>query len=280
MKNMHAIFSYIFPKSSSIILLALSLTPLTALAGGLELYEMGTPGVGLAAAGEAARAQDASTLFTNPAGMTSLERSQILLGAQAMYGDAHFDRDANTTMPGDASGNPVGFFPGGSFFYVQNISPDLAVGLGSFLYFGLPLDFANEWSGRYYSQDNALLGMSLMLSIAYKLTELLSVGVGLNAMYGMMQQQATINNVDLDFKDKPSYDPLGQGISQLLSSSRELDMGMFVPTELMFSAYHEVNDCWAILGSAGWQDWSSFGKVDVAIDESRTDFTTTTDMNT
>ena len=45
-------------------------------AGGLSLYEIGTEDVGLASAGYTARAQDASTVFTNPAGMTRLEGTQ------------------------------------------------------------------------------------------------------------------------------------------------------------------------------------------------------------
>ena len=54
----------------------------SAQAGGLYLYELGTPDVGAAAAGWAARAQDASTVFTNPAGMTRLEKSELLVGVQ------------------------------------------------------------------------------------------------------------------------------------------------------------------------------------------------------
>ena len=46
-----------------------------AAAGGISLYEVGTADVGLAAAGYTARAQDASTVFTNPAGMTRRWRS-------------------------------------------------------------------------------------------------------------------------------------------------------------------------------------------------------------
>jgi long-subunit fatty acid transport protein len=55
-------------------------------AGGFFLYEIGTPDVGLASAGYAARAQDASTVFTNPAGMTMLDNSQLLAGIQPIYG--------------------------------------------------------------------------------------------------------------------------------------------------------------------------------------------------
>jgi len=46
------------------------------------LYEVGTADVGLASAGYTARAQDASTAFTNPAGMTRLDGSQATLGAR------------------------------------------------------------------------------------------------------------------------------------------------------------------------------------------------------
>jgi long-chain fatty acid transport protein len=305
----------------SIVAAITLLLPCAAFAGGLELYELGTPGLGLASAGEAARAQDASTLFTNPAGMTLLERSQLLVGAQALYGDAHFDRDENTTTPGSASGNPVGFFPGGSFFYVNDLTPDWKVGFGSFSYFGLPLDFANKWSGRYYSQDNALLGLTFMPSVAYKVSDHLSFGVGLNAMYGIVQQQVAINNldprlgdgkldvrdeawgfgadvgvlyevndctrfglrylseVDLGFEPAPEYTNLGPGLARLLNGSRRIDMGMTVPTDLMLSGYHALNDDWALLGSTGWQQWSKFGKVDVAVTSADTERVTTIDLH-
>ena len=46
----------------------------------LMLYEVGTEDVGLASAGYTARAQDASTVFTNPAGMTRLDGTQSTLG--------------------------------------------------------------------------------------------------------------------------------------------------------------------------------------------------------
>jgi len=51
-------------------------------AGGLWLYESGAPDLGTAAAGRAALAADASTAGTNPAGMTRLERSQMLAAFQ------------------------------------------------------------------------------------------------------------------------------------------------------------------------------------------------------
>jgi long-chain fatty acid transport protein len=51
-------------------------------AGGISLYEVGRADIGLASAGYSARAQDASTVFTNPTGMTRLADDQLTLGAQ------------------------------------------------------------------------------------------------------------------------------------------------------------------------------------------------------
>jgi long-chain fatty acid transport protein len=304
----------------SVLVLALFVS--NAHAGGLELYELGTPGVGLASAGEAARAQDASTLFTNPAGMSRLERSEVTAGLQPLYGDAHFDRDENTSTPGSSSGNPVGFLPGASMFYVNRLSEDWSVGLGSFSYFGLPLEFDNDWSGRYYAQDTAMLGLTFMPSIAYKFSNQLSVGAGLNAMYGIFREQAAVNNIDprlgdgkveisdgdwgfgadvgimyqisdrsrlglrylsqvnLDFSDSPEYTNLGPAYTQILTGSRRLDLGVTVPTEIMLSGFHELDDEWAVLASAGWQDWSKFGRVDVAITSADAERTSTLEVET
>ena len=48
-----------------------------AQAGGLFLYEVGPSDVGYAAAGNAARAEEPSTLLFNPAGMTRLPGTQV-----------------------------------------------------------------------------------------------------------------------------------------------------------------------------------------------------------
>src|SRR5436309_8084215 len=56
-----------------------------AVAGGMMAYELGTADVGLASAGYGARAQDASTVFTNPAGMTRLDGNQFLGAGQLFW---------------------------------------------------------------------------------------------------------------------------------------------------------------------------------------------------
>ena len=68
---------------------------------GLWLYEQGTPDLGAAAAGRVARADDASTAGNNPAGMTRLDRSQMLAAFQGMFFESEFDVDSATFSGGD-----------------------------------------------------------------------------------------------------------------------------------------------------------------------------------
>jgi long-chain fatty acid transport protein len=140
----------------------------TAWAGGIMLYQFGSPDVGLAAAGYAARAQDAATVFTNPAGMGRLEKSQVLGGLQALYGDVEFSPNASTTVSGDDGGVAIGWMPSGSAFIVQKLNPDWSVGFGVLSYFGLSENYGDTWVGRYLVQKSTLIGLTLTPAVSYR----------------------------------------------------------------------------------------------------------------
>jgi long-chain fatty acid transport protein len=171
-----------------------------AAAGGLLLYELGTAEVGLAAAGYSARAQDASTAFTNPAGMTRLEGTQVLAGGQLMWLNNRFSiGDGTSAALGGNDGGRVfgsgGFVPGGGAFVTHSLSPDLKVGFAVAGNFGSIVDYDESWVGRYRVQQATLLGVSFVPSIAYRVNDKLSLGAGVNAMYGVFKQQVAVNNV-------------------------------------------------------------------------------------
>lgn len=182
------------------------LNPGPAMAGGLIAYEFGTAEVGLASAGYNARAQDASTAFTNPAGMTRLAGTQVLASGQVLWGNTEFSIDSGTSpaLGNEDGGYAVGsdgWFPGGGGFLSYSVSPDLKLGFALTGNFGAPLSYDDNWVGRYYVQEATLLGISLMPSIAYKVTDKLSLGVGVTAMYGTYENQVAINNVNPAFGD-------------------------------------------------------------------------------
>jgi long-chain fatty acid transport protein len=167
----------------------------SATAAGFWLYEMGTPDLGTASAGRAALAKDAATVFGNPAGMTSLDRSQLLVGAQLVYGDVEFDRGSGTTVGGGNGGNASGLVPGGSLFFSQNVTPDLKLGFWSGSYFGGALDYNDGWSGRYYGTKVELITLGAGINAAYRINDWLSIGGGPLVLYGKLEQQSAINNV-------------------------------------------------------------------------------------
>jgi long-chain fatty acid transport protein len=64
------------------------------------MYERGTPEVGTANAGVAARAEDASIAASNPAGMSRLDNAEILVGIQPIIIDMQFQPGPGTTTTG------------------------------------------------------------------------------------------------------------------------------------------------------------------------------------
>lgn len=174
--------------------LCLALSNFSAHGAGLWLYEQGTPDVGTASAGMTSRAQDAATAFANPAGMTRLQGSQLMIGVQPIYSDIESDVDV-ATFGGGNGGNAGGFVPSGGLFYVHSLSQDLKVGLSAGSYLGLGVDFANDWAGRYYIQKEELATVFANGSVGYRVNDWLSVGAGVSAVHGELEYKASLNNV-------------------------------------------------------------------------------------
>lgn len=183
----------------ALVLFYLTLTPFTAQASGVLMYETGTPGVGLGSAGHAARAQDASTVYYNPAGMMLLNKSEYMFGAQAMVGYIKFQPGANMDhVTGNDGSNPIGWLPGGSFYYVEDVNARTKIGFGTFSNFGIVTPELDNWSGRYTFQGGALIGLTFMPAIAHRLNDKWSIGLALNATQGLLRMKAAINNGVLD----------------------------------------------------------------------------------
>ena len=77
------------------------------------------------------------------------------------------------------------------------------------------------------------------------------------------------SKVDLEYEDKPDLSGVGPllqaalNLTGLAGSNVKLDMEL--PQAVLASAYHEFTDKLAIMGNVGWQNWSSFGNIDVSI---------------
>jgi long-chain fatty acid transport protein len=163
---------------------------------GLILYESGAPDLGTASAGRAAMASDASTTASNPAGMTLLDRSQLLGSVGALLPSTNFDVAPETTTShgGGGGGNAGVFTPIGSFFLVYKLSDQIAIGVAAYSDYGLSADFGKKWVGRYYVTEESIFSSKISPEIAYAVNEWLSVGAGFSFGVGRLGFQSKINN--------------------------------------------------------------------------------------
>jgi long-chain fatty acid transport protein len=307
------------------LLVATIALPAPAVAGGILLYENGAPDVALASAGIGARAQDASTVLTNPAGMTRLPGTQLLLAPQALYGSVAFAVGAGTSpgLGAGGGGNAVGWLPGGGAYLTVALPHGLTAGLAAVGTFGLALTYDDGWAGRYYAKSATLVGVSFLPSLAWRASDHLSIGASLNAMYGVSKQKVGVNQVTaadaelsldsttwgfganlgvlwepgtatrlgltwnspvkLDFSAQPKFTGLTPALQALLEArgltSSRVNLGIEVPQGVMLSAYQELGPQWALLASAGWQQWSRFGQVEAGISDTSDPTSLTTDLS-
>jgi long-chain fatty acid transport protein len=161
----------------------------------LELYETGAPDLGTASAGRAAMAEDASTTAANPAGMTLLDRSQLLWASGALLPSTNFDVAKETTVNGSGGGNAGVFMPIGAFFYAQKFPERVWLGVALYSDYGLAGNYGKEWVGRYYITRAALFTGKIAPSIAYQVNNWLSVGAGFSFAAGRLTFQSKVNNL-------------------------------------------------------------------------------------
>ncbi|MYN12659.1 fatty acid transporter [Pusillimonas sp. TS35] len=157
-------------------------------AAGFQLLEQNASGLGNAYAGSAAVADDASTIYYNPAGMTKLEGVNVSGGFNVIRPSFKFDNNGSRG-PG---GMPLGANNGGdagsagvvpNLYGSWQLSPQWFAGLGVGAPFGLMTEYDDNWIGRYHSRKFEIQSVNINPSVAYKVSDRLSLGAGLNWMY-------------------------------------------------------------------------------------------------
>lgn len=187
----------------TMVVAALSVYSNASRAGGLMIYEAGQEGTGLANAGAAALAGDPSVLMNNPAGLSQLAGTQVNLNGQVLLGHITFSRDADNDFSGNEGGNSLQYLPGSSLFISHQLDERSSIGFGMYGTFGLALDYDDDWAGRYFTQEAAILGVSFQPTYAYKITDDLAVGIGPRFLLGYYRTEVAINNNVLGLVDRP-----------------------------------------------------------------------------
>ncbi len=157
-----------------------------AQAAGFAIIEQSVKGLGSAFAGGAAAAEDASTVFFNPAGMTRLD-SQMIAAGHLIWPSADYSDGGSVlvtplrTFTGSRDPGVAALVP--NFYYVRGLGERLSFGLGVNAPFGLKTAYDKTWVGRYHAVTSDLKTINVNPSIAFKVNERFSLGIGLNAQY-------------------------------------------------------------------------------------------------
>lgn len=168
-------------------------------AAAFGVAEQSALGLGNAFAGGAASAEDASTVWYNPAGMTRISGNQLVIGGHLIAPSFSF-KDKGSTTGLNAAINADGTEDGGRFavvpnlYYVHSLSDDLKLGIGINAPFGLATKYGDDWVGKYQAIESEIVTINVNPAIAWKASPELSLGFGINIQY----IEATINN-KIDF---------------------------------------------------------------------------------
>ncbi|HHF7366868.1 TPA: OmpP1/FadL family transporter [Legionella bozemanae] len=149
-------------------------------------------GLGVAYADWAAAASDASTAYTNPAGLVKLPHQQIVGNALGIIGTARFTGSAVTptfpfpftvTQSGEAHSQIKAFLP--SFYYSAPLTRRVAFGFNLTTPFGLGTNYGSTRSSiaRYASTRSQVVGIDIGPSLGVKITDRFSLGAGFDALH-------------------------------------------------------------------------------------------------
>jgi len=178
-----------FLLSAALIILC---TAGSSMGAGFALTEQSASGLGNAFAGGSAVAEDATTVFFNPAGLTRLEGQEIIGAAHVIMPSANFNNQGSTHVLQGETNIPLLGGNGGdggvtkvipNFYYSIKVNDRLALGLGIESPFGLATNYDSGWVGRYHALESDLTSVNFNPSVAYKITSQLSAGAGINVQY-------------------------------------------------------------------------------------------------
>lgn len=272
-----------------------------AVASGFALIEQNASGMGNAYAGQAAAAENASTIFFNPAGMTRLPGKQVsgvlsIIRPKAEFTDNGGSRSA-AGVAEPAGGNNGGdagdwnYIPSGYFSW--QLTPKFWAGVAVTVPFGLGTSYDPNWIGRFQSQKTKLLTYDLNPSVAYQINDNVSVGGGISfqrlklqldrTFQGVTENPQTISLADnaygwnlgamfnlgpatrigVAYRSALNYDLTG-GVTITgapFSGNGTAKASLSLPDNLSAAISHQLTDKWQLLSDITWTRWSKIQTV-------------------
>src|SRR3569833_429664 len=276
-----------FPRKQLMLGLALAGFADLGQAAGFALVEQNASGLGNAYAGQAASAQDASTIFFNPAGMTLLPDRQVVLAGHLIKPLAEFTGTSPLSGGNGGDAGDLSFVPNAYFAF--RLTPDVHLGIGMNAPFGLKTEYDSTWKGRTQAIKSELKTVNLNPSIAWKASESLSLGAGLSIQYaeatlssatsgaipppvgtvkgddygwgfnlGALWQLSDATRVGFAYRSEVDYKLEGSCKVNGVTVVNPIHADLTLPYTASLSLFHKLDTRWVLLADVTWTGWSDF----------------------
>ncbi|EWC39801.1 OmpP1/FadL family transporter [Stutzerimonas stutzeri] len=265
------------------------------MAAGFALNEQSISGMGTSFAGRSSSADDATTLFGNPAGMSRLKREEVSFGMAAIHAKTDIEDANSAPVPtGSNDGDMVPFTAVPMGYYVKPIDDKWAAGVGVYVPFGMITDYENGFQGRFFGDYSEVRVITVQPTVSYRFNDKLSIGFGptFNRIDGELQS-ATLNGGRVKVKGDDTAMGFNAGVlyeitpetrmgvayhskvefelegdTQLSGTGFEPFVGKYdasldltTPESVDVSLTHELNDDWTLYAGAMWTRWSRFEAI-------------------
>lgn len=259
-------------------------------ASGFALIEQSASGLGNAYAGAAASAEDASTLFFNPAGMTLLPGKQLVVAGHLIKPSAKFSGTVSPPIGGGQGGDAGSLALVPNAYFAYSLTQDVHLGIGINSPFGLKTEYDSSWVGRVQAIKSDMKTININPSIAYRVSDTLSLGAGFSFQHveaeltsfagalgtakikakddgwgfnlGALWQPGQGTRLGLAYRSQIDYGLHGSAAfsaNPALNGSINADLSM--PDSASLSLFHKLTSQWDILADVTWTGWNVFNKL-------------------
>lgn len=284
------------------VIAACSIASGGAAASGFALTEQNASGLGNAYAGQAAAAENASTIFFNPAGMTLLQGRQASGVINIIRPQTEFTDNGGSRSPAGAPA-PAGGSNGGDaggWNYLPNgylswqLTPQWWAGIGLTVPFGLKTNYDPSFIGRYQAQKSQFQAIDINPSVAYKVNDWLSLGGGISYQHARLSldrsffagatlaQTVSLNDsawgwnagamvdlgkdtrLGLSYRSALNY-TLSGGVTVSGVGNATASAPLSLPDSASVALSHQLTDRWQLLGDVTWTHWSRVQNVPLVL---------------
>jgi long-chain fatty acid transport protein len=161
------------------------------------LQEQSGSGLGNAFAGGAAAAEDAATIFANPAGMSRLTNMQAAVAGSVICPQAKFSDSgslpASLQTLGGNGGDAGSCAVVPALYLASPINKQWSVGIGVNAPFGLKTEYDSDWIGRFQAVKSKIETINVNPAVSFKASDMVTIGGGANYQHLKAELTSRVN---------------------------------------------------------------------------------------